>query len=70
MPLLLKIGNRLKRRRKALSLSQKDVAERVGTTQAQISRIEKGELNITVTTLERICKKLGLYVRVNKRKSK
>lgn len=36
------LGQRLEMMRKALDLSQKDVAERIETTQAQVSRMESG----------------------------
>lgn len=36
------MGQRLEMMRKALELSQKDVAERIETTQTQVSRMESG----------------------------
>ncbi len=42
------------RRRKELNLTQKDIAERVGTQQSAISRIESGEHNARLSTLVEI----------------
>ena len=45
-------------------LTQKQFAERVGTTQAVISRIENGNVNIGVDFLERVAKAFGKHVEV------
>ncbi len=46
------------------NLSQKQFAEKVGTTQAVISRIENGNVNIGVDFLERVAKAFGKQVEV------
>jgi len=46
------------------NLTQKQFAERVGTTQAVISRIENGNVNIGVDFLERVAKAFGKQVEV------
>ena len=46
------------------NLTQKQFAEKVGTTQAVISRIENGNVNIGVDFLERVAKAFGKKVEV------
>jgi transcriptional regulator with XRE-family HTH domain len=41
------------------TMSQRELAERAGTTQAVISRIEQGRSSPTVATLERIVEAMG-----------
>lgn len=45
-------------------LTQKQFAEKVGTTQAVVSRIENGNVNIGVDFLERVAKAFGKHVEV------
>lgn len=46
--------------RAALGLSQRELAERVGTSHSAISRIESGRHKTSVDTLQRIAGALGL----------
>jgi ribosome-binding protein aMBF1 (putative translation factor) len=48
------------RHRAALGLSQKELAERVGTSHSSISRIESGRHRTSVTTLQRVAEALDL----------
>jgi ribosome-binding protein aMBF1 (putative translation factor) len=48
------------RHRAMLGLSQKQLAERVGTSHSAISRIESGRHKTSVETLRRVAKALGL----------
>jgi DNA-binding XRE family transcriptional regulator len=48
------MGERLAARREELRLTQAQVAERSGIRQSDISRIERGKLNATQATLEKI----------------
>jgi transcriptional regulator with XRE-family HTH domain len=50
--------------RKTLGLSQKELAEKLNTKQSAISRIEKGEQNISIGLLEKIADVLGVEVNV------
>lgn len=50
--------------REKAGLTQAELAERIGTDQASISRIERGERNITLETLAKLAKVLGLRVTV------
>ena len=46
-------------RRDALGLTQKELAERVGTSHSVISRIESGQYPTSVTTLRRLAEAFG-----------
>ncbi len=50
--------------REKAGLTQVELAEKIGTDQASISRIERGERNITLETLAKLAKVLGLRVTV------
>ena len=45
--------------RNELGLTQKELAEKTGINQSNISKLEKGSGNITLKTLDRIIKSLG-----------
>lgn len=49
--LLTRIGLRVLRRREALGLSQKELAEKLRMAAPSISNIEHGERNLTIRTL-------------------
>lgn len=51
--------------RKTLGLSQKELADKLNTKQSAISRIEKGEQNISIGLLEKIADALGVEVNVS-----
>jgi transcriptional regulator with XRE-family HTH domain len=51
--------------RKNLGLSQKELADKLNTKQSAISRIEKGEQNISIGLLEKIADALGVEVNVS-----
>lgn len=46
-------------RREALGLSQGEVAERMGTSQPAVARLESGEVDARVSTLERFAAAVG-----------
>lgn len=46
-------------------LSQRELAERTGITQADISRMESGEANPTLDTLKRIAEGLGMSLNLS-----
>jgi DNA-binding XRE family transcriptional regulator len=54
----LRIGMEVVRRRRALRLTQAQLAREVGTSEAAISRLESGDANATVRTLRRIASAL------------
>ena len=50
----LRIGMEVARRRRALGLTQAQLALEVGTSEAAISRLESGDASATVRTLRRV----------------
>ncbi len=58
------IAHKLGVAREKAGLSQAQLAEKLGTDQASISRIETGQTNMTVDTLARIAKVLKLKVKI------
>ena len=56
------IGARIRRRRKALHLTLKDVADQTGLTEGYLSQVERDQANASVRTLQRLCEVLKLNV--------
>ncbi len=55
----LEIGSKIKQKRKALNLTQLQLAERVGLTESSISRYESGKIaTMPTSTVNKICKEL------------
>ena len=50
--------------RKDQNLTQKELSDRTGITQADISRIEKGTRNPSLEMLKRLAKGLGMQLKV------
>ena len=50
--------------RKRLNITQKELAERMETTQSVIARLESGKGNITLQTLERMSEVLGCILNI------
>lgn len=48
------IGRNVRNRRQELGLHQSELAERAGTTQAQISRLENDKNNVSADLLKRV----------------
>ncbi|MGH3086576.1 MAG: helix-turn-helix domain-containing protein [Rubrobacteraceae bacterium] len=59
------LGLRVLRRRIELGLSQKALAEKIGTSQNRIYLIETGEANPTLDTLERLASALGVSFEIH-----
>ncbi len=57
---LRRLGGTIREERIAKGLSQKQLALRIGMRQPDISRIEEGKKNVTLFTLMRLCKVLGI----------
>lgn len=57
---LRRFGGVIREERITKGLSQKELALRVGMKQPDISRIEEGKKNVTLFTLMRLCKVLGI----------
>jgi len=58
------LARQLAAQRRALHLTQKQLADRTGIDQAEISRIERGQANPTTSTLGTLTRALGLDVRL------
>lgn len=54
----------LKAAREGAGLSQRELAQRAGTSQAMVARIERGHQSPSVATLERLVRACGLELRV------
>jgi transcriptional regulator with XRE-family HTH domain len=61
---ILDIGKIIKEIRKKNDITQDELAQRVGTKRAYISRIEKDASNVRLSTLVKILEK-GLSARIN-----
>ena len=53
---------RLVEHRKAVGLSQTEVAARMGTSQSAVARLETGEADVRLSTLERYAAAVGLQL--------
>ncbi len=58
------VGEAIKKARKAQHLTQEQLGERIGVQRAQISRLEKGKSVITLPTMSRVFKALGISTAV------
>ena len=58
------VGRMIRELREARQLSQRELAERMGTTQSVVGRLEAGGSRPTLVTLERVAQALGLRLEV------
>ncbi|MBF8265441.1 MAG: transcriptional regulator [Dehalococcoidia bacterium] len=61
--ILIKFGERVRKERTKLGLSQEELAARAGVHRTYIGMIERAEKNITLQNIERIAKSLKLEVK-------
>lgn len=54
------LGEAIKKARKAQNLTQEELGERIGVRKAQISKLEKGKSVITLPTISRVFRALGV----------
>lgn len=59
------VGQEVRRARKAASLTQAEVAERLATSPAYVTNVEAGRLNLTLGQLTRIASAIGATLDVN-----
>ena len=64
-PLAIAVARAVVRRRRELGLSQEELAKRLGTSQMQVWRIESGQANITLDTLQKLAETLVLTVELH-----
>jgi len=57
-------GHRLAERRKALDLTQAEVAERMGVTKSRVSQIERGEVS-TIEAVARYVQAIGGQIQIS-----
>jgi ribosome-binding protein aMBF1 (putative translation factor) len=63
------VGEQVRAARQAAGLSQRELAARMGTSQAAVGRIEAGGVGATLTTIQRVASALGLKVDIELRPS-
>ncbi|HEY9790361.1 MAG TPA: helix-turn-helix transcriptional regulator [Candidatus Obscuribacterales bacterium] len=61
-PLLAAVGERIRKRREELALSQTEVGEITGLHRTYISDVERGRRNLSVNVLERIANALQVPI--------
>lgn len=54
------VGEAIKKARQAQNLTQEELGERIGVQRAQISRLEKGKSVITLPTMSKVFRALGI----------
>ncbi|CAN0606387.1 unnamed protein product [Ectocarpus sp. 12 AP-2014] len=57
-----RFGRAVREQRNAGGISQEELAMRIGADQAYVSRIEAGQMNVTLETAEQIANALGVDV--------
>lgn len=62
MEIKKRFGLAVKEQRKQLNVSQEELAMRIGADQAYVSRIEAGQMNVTLETVEQVATALGVDV--------
>jgi ribosome-binding protein aMBF1 (putative translation factor) len=62
--LALDVGDKVRNAREAAGLSQRELAARMGTSQAAVARLEAGGVGATLTTLQKVAGALDLKVTV------
>lgn len=65
--LAIEVGELVREAREAAGLSQRQLAARMGTSQAAVARLEAGSVGATLTTLQRVGAALQLQVSVELR---
>lgn len=60
MEIKKKFGTNLRDLRKSANISQEELALRLNADQAYLSRIEAGQMNVTLETIEEISKALNV----------
>ncbi|MBB4118342.1 transcriptional regulator with XRE-family HTH domain [Mesonia hippocampi] len=61
--LLKSVGSKIKQRRKELELSQAILSYDANIPRNQVGRIERGEINTSILTLQKICNALKIDIK-------
>lgn len=59
---LIEFGNHLRKTRKQLGFSQEDLAIKADVSISQVSRIERAEINTTISTLKVLAEALDIKI--------
>ena len=62
MEIKKRFGLAVREQRKTLNVSQEELAMRIGADQAYVSRIEAGQMNATLETVEQIASALEIDI--------
>ena len=62
--LAIEFGEKVRDARESAGLSQRELAARMGTSQAAVARLEAGGVGSTLTTLQRVAAALDLRVTI------
>lgn len=60
--LALEVGEKIRDAREAAELSQRQLAARIGTSQAAVARLEAGGVGATLTTLQKVASALDMKI--------
>lgn len=63
--LAIDLGEQVRDAREAAGLSQRELATRMGTSQAAVARLEAGGVGATLTTIQRVATALDLRVTID-----
>ena len=61
----LEVAYRILKLRKQKGMSQVELAKKIGTKQSNVARIEAGQQNFSVDTLEKIAKAFGCDLKID-----
>ncbi len=61
-PTLLKLGKNLRKARESRGWSQEEMAARCGVHRTYVGSVERGEYNVTVLTLKKMTRTLGISI--------
>ena len=64
MRLAFDVGEKIRDARERAGLSERELATRMGTSQATVARLEAGGVGVTLTTLQKVVTALDLNVTV------
>lgn len=67
--LAIEVGETIRAARETAGVSQRQLAKRMGTSQAAIARLEAGGVAATLTTLQRVATALHLDISVEMRRA-